>query len=89
MRGGARQLGDAAALLNLGERVVCNRGVCGDGPHVGRTKHVVFPEDSLAKIQKSGLISKLACTASHPRARELASDYLRVESLGALFAEKL
>jgi ribose-phosphate pyrophosphokinase len=53
------------------------------------TTHGVFPEDSLSKIQKSGLISKLACTASHPRALALASDYLRVEPLGALFAERL
>lgn len=51
--------------------------------------HGVFPEDSLEKIRKSGLISKLACTDSHPRARTLAGDYLRVESLAPLLVEKL
>ncbi|MCC6806510.1 MAG: ribose-phosphate pyrophosphokinase [Deltaproteobacteria bacterium] len=51
--------------------------------------HGVFPEDALQKITASGLISKLACTDSHPRARALAGPQLRVESLAPLLAEHL
>jgi ribose-phosphate pyrophosphokinase len=53
------------------------------------TTHGVFPEDSLEKIRTSGLISQLACTDSHPNAVRLRSDYLRVEPLAPLIAEKI
>lgn len=51
--------------------------------------HGVFPEQSFETIRASGLISKLACTDSHPRARALAGDYLRVESLAPVLAGAL
>ena len=53
------------------------------------TTHGLFPGDSLKKIQDSGLFSAIVCTDSHPRAVELASDFLEVESVAPLLAEHL
>lgn len=53
------------------------------------TTHGLFPGDSLAKIQASGLFDHLACTDSHPRAGTLASPFLTVASSAKLFAEKI
>ncbi|HEX9982244.1 MAG TPA: ribose-phosphate diphosphokinase [Thermoanaerobaculia bacterium] len=47
--------------------------------------HGVFPGDALSRINASGLFSAVACTDSHPRARDLAGEGLRVESVAALF----
>ncbi|HEX7153993.1 MAG TPA: ribose-phosphate diphosphokinase [Thermoanaerobaculia bacterium] len=47
--------------------------------------HGVFPKDALGRVHKSGLFTSLACTDSHPRARSLAGEGLRVESVAALF----
>jgi ribose-phosphate pyrophosphokinase len=51
--------------------------------------HGVFPEDSLERIEKSGVISRLACTDTHPRAVGLQSEFLRVASVAELIAEQL
>lgn len=51
--------------------------------------HGLFPGDSLAKIQASGLLRGLICTDSHPRACELANDFLQIESIAGLLAEYL
>jgi len=53
------------------------------------TTHGLFPGDSLAKIERSGLIGKLHATDSHPRARELAGAFLRVHPVAPLFAAAL
>jgi ribose-phosphate pyrophosphokinase len=51
--------------------------------------HGLFPGDSLHRIKQSGLIREVVCSDSHPRARTLASDFLRVESIAGLLAEYL
>jgi len=51
--------------------------------------HGLFPADSLARIQATGLFGQVACTDSHPRAVALAGDYLQVESIAALLTEHL
>jgi ribose-phosphate pyrophosphokinase len=53
------------------------------------TTHGLFPGDALAKLQTQGVIASIACTDSHPRARALASEYLRVEATADLFAEAI
>ena len=50
------------------------------------TTHGVFPGDALERIRASGLFTSLTCTDSHPRARQLAGEYLRVEPCASLFA---
>lgn len=51
--------------------------------------HGVFPGDSLEKIRKSGLFGKVVTTDSHPRASQLAGDFLRVESTASVLAQHL
>ncbi len=51
--------------------------------------HGVFPEDALVRIEQSGVISRIAVTDTHPRAVELRSDFLRVESVAPVIAEHL
>ena len=48
--------------------------------------HGVFPDDSLDRIQQSGLIEKVVTTDSHPRALDLAGPYLEVESIAGVLA---
>jgi ribose-phosphate pyrophosphokinase len=51
--------------------------------------HGVFAGDSLDELRDSGLFTQLACTDSHPRARELAGDFLLVEPVGSVLAERV
>jgi ribose-phosphate pyrophosphokinase len=51
--------------------------------------HGLFPGDSLERLRRSGLLSAIACTDSHPRARQLAGDFLQVESAAPLLAGRL
>ncbi len=51
--------------------------------------HGLFPGDSLAKLRASGLLGRIVVTDSHPRAVELADDYLQVDSTANLLAEHL
>ncbi|CAN5294817.1 ribose-phosphate pyrophosphokinase [soil metagenome] len=51
--------------------------------------HGLFPTDSLARIQATGLFGQVATTDSHPRAVALAGDYLQVTSIADLLAEHL
>ncbi|MCU0676719.1 MAG: ribose-phosphate diphosphokinase, partial [Myxococcota bacterium] len=56
------------------------------------TTHGVFPGESLAKLQKSGLLDAIACTDSHPNAVALAprfEGYLRIESVVDVLADAL
>ncbi len=47
--------------------------------------HGLFPAESLAKIQASGLFTDIVCTDSHPRALALQAQGLVVEPVGQLF----
>jgi ribose-phosphate pyrophosphokinase len=53
------------------------------------TTHGIFPGDSLQAIKAAGLIDRIVSTDSHPRAVELADDYLTVKSVAPLFAAYL
>lgn len=46
--------------------------------------HGVFPGDALQRLQATGLFTDIACTDSHPRARELAPQGLKVVSVAPL-----
>jgi ribose-phosphate pyrophosphokinase len=51
--------------------------------------HGVFAGGAWNRIQKSGLFDRVACTDSHPRARDLASEGLIVRSCAELFVPLL
>ncbi len=51
--------------------------------------HGLFPGDSLATIERSGLLGSVTVTDSHPRAVALASSFLRVVPTAALFTQHL
>jgi ribose-phosphate pyrophosphokinase len=53
--------------------------------------HGLFPGDSLAKLQASGLFGSIWCTDSHPRAGQLAlaNPFLQVDSTAGVLIEHL
>ena len=51
--------------------------------------HGLLPGDSIARLQATGLFGKVVVTDSHPRAVELASDFLEVETVAPLLVEHL
>ncbi|MCA9716836.1 MAG: ribose-phosphate pyrophosphokinase [Myxococcales bacterium] len=53
------------------------------------TTHALLPGDALGRLRRSGLFTDIVATDSHPRARELASEGLAVESCAALLHEHL
>ncbi len=53
------------------------------------TTHGVLPGDSLEKLRASGLIERIICTDSHPRAIALQGDFLGVKSIAGLLADFL
>jgi ribose-phosphate pyrophosphokinase len=48
--------------------------------------HAVLPGDALERIARSGLIERIVCTDSHPRALALRGDFLDVVSVAGLLA---
>jgi ribose-phosphate pyrophosphokinase len=51
--------------------------------------HGLFPGDSLARLEQSGLLGRIVVTDSHPRAVALQSPFLEVESTATLLTEHL
>lgn len=51
--------------------------------------HGVFPGDALERLGATGLFSAIACTDTHPRARELAGASLHVASVADVLASAL
>lgn len=51
--------------------------------------HGLFPADSLARIRASGVIDGVVCTDTHPRAVELADDFLEVRSVAPMLSAML
>jgi len=51
--------------------------------------HGLFPGDSLDRIRASGLFGQIVTTDSHPRASQLAGDFLHVDSTAPLLAQHL
>ncbi len=69
IRTGSSLIGAAEAYKAAGARAIW-----------ALTTHGVLPAESLAKIQRSGLFRGVGATDSHPRAVQLAGDFLRVVS---------
>lgn len=78
IRTGGTLLGAAKAFLDAGATSVA-----------AIATHGLFPGDSLEKLQKSGLLSRVVTTDSHPRAVELRSPFLTVVSCAELLATAL
>lgn len=51
--------------------------------------HGVFPEGALERIKSSGLFDFVVCTNSHPRAVQMADDFLKVVSVSELIVRGL
>ncbi|MFO0676012.1 MAG: ribose-phosphate diphosphokinase [Polyangiaceae bacterium] len=51
--------------------------------------HGLFPFDAVERIRASGTIDRIVVTDSHPRAREVASDFVTVKTTANLFADFL
>jgi ribose-phosphate pyrophosphokinase len=51
--------------------------------------HGLFPGDSLARLEQSGLFGRIVVTDSHPRAMALRGPFLEVESTANLLTEHL
>jgi ribose-phosphate pyrophosphokinase len=51
--------------------------------------HGLFPGDSLARLERSGLLGRIVVTDSHPRAVALRSGFLEVDSTAPLLTEHL
>ncbi|HET7505812.1 MAG TPA: ribose-phosphate diphosphokinase [Kofleriaceae bacterium] len=51
--------------------------------------HGLFPGDSLARIEQSGLLGRIVVTDSHPRAVALQNHFLEVDSTATLLTEHL
>jgi ribose-phosphate pyrophosphokinase len=51
--------------------------------------HGVFPGDALQRLNDTGLFSAIACTDTHPRARELAGASLHVAPIAGVLARAL
>ena len=51
--------------------------------------HGLFPGDSLARLEASGLLGRIVVTDSHPRAVALQSQFLEVDSTAMLLTEHL
>jgi ribose-phosphate pyrophosphokinase len=78
IRTGGSLVGAARAYRDAGAAEIC--AVATHGP---------LPGDSLERIRRSGLLARLACTDSHPRAPRLAGDFLEVASIAPLLAARL
>jgi ribose-phosphate pyrophosphokinase len=51
--------------------------------------HGVFPGDALERLRETGLFAAIACTDTHPRARELAGSSLHVAPIAGVLARAL
>lgn len=78
IRTGGSLIGAARAYLDAGATEIA-----------AVATHAVLPADSLAKIRQSGLLKRIAVTDTHPRALALAGDFLTVDSVAPLLAERI
>ncbi len=53
------------------------------------TTHGLFPGDALRRIHDTGLFESIVASNSHPRAQELADDFLHVRSVAPLLHEAI
>ena len=53
------------------------------------TTHGLFTMDALNEIKNKTIISTIVCTDTHPNAIALENDFLKVESVASLIAQKL
>lgn len=53
------------------------------------TTHGVLPGEALTRLEQSGLLKRVIATDTHPRAVELAGDFLKVLSVSQLLTQTL
>ncbi len=53
------------------------------------TTHGIFPNDSLDKLEKSGLLEKIICTDTYPNVLNLESNFLKVKSIYPIISDFL
>jgi len=51
--------------------------------------HGLLPGEALKRLRDSGLLTKIVCTNSHPRALELEDEFLRVVSIADILVDEL
>jgi len=78
IRTGSSLVGAARAYIDHGATSVS--AVC---------THGLFPGTSLADIRASGVIDLVVCTDTHPRAAQLADDFLEVRSVAPMLTAML
>jgi ribose-phosphate pyrophosphokinase len=78
IRTGSSLLGAAQAYLDAGASKVS-----------AISTHGVLPGDSLSRIESSGLLDRLVCTDTHPRAHALCSGTMEIASVVPLLAASL
>lgn len=78
IRTGGSLTGAARAYLDAGARDV-----------TAIATHGLFPGDALERLRATGLFQQILCTDSHPRAVELADDFLSIKSVASLIAQRL
>lgn len=78
IRTGSSLMNAAAAYLDAGAAGVA-----------AVATHALFPGNSLEEIRKSGLFKEIVVTDSHPRARKLENDFLKVVSCVELFLPQI
>ena len=76
IRTGGSLLNAAKAYLNAGASSVS-----------AIATHGILPENSLEKLQSSGLFKKIIVTDSHPNALALENDFLEVRSIAPLISQ--
>jgi ribose-phosphate pyrophosphokinase len=78
IRTGGSLMGAARAYLEAGAKEIA-----------AVATHGLFPGDALKRLATSGLFVQIVCTDSHPRALELAGDFLKVETISGVLADHL
>jgi ribose-phosphate pyrophosphokinase len=78
IRTGSSLINAAAAYRDAGARRIA-----------ALTTHGLFPGDALTRIRDSGLFEAVVASNSHPRAQQLADDFLEVRSVAPLLHEAL
>lgn len=78
IRTGGSLIGAADAYLKKGARAVA-----------AISTHGILPLDAIKRIEDSGKFARIIVTDSHPRALELASDFLNVVSISSLLTSTL
>jgi ribose-phosphate pyrophosphokinase len=78
LRTGGSLEGAARAYLSAGAKSLC-----------AVVTHLVPPAGALARLQASGLFTRLVCTDSHPKSQDVDPSFVELRSLAALLGASL